>query len=140
MWRFSSSAFTGKELDAETGYGYFGARYMDHELMTGWLSVDPMADKYPNISPYAYCNWNPVKLVDPDGREFWIANNQVSKNDILSLIKRSRYEKYVSFGKDGKVTMNFGNLSQKKINKVLDKDPGLSLVNKLVSSDTLVSR
>ena len=61
--------FTGKELDEETGYGYFGARYMDHELMTMWLSVDPMADKYPSISPYAYCVWNPVKLVDPDGRD-----------------------------------------------------------------------
>ena len=44
---------------------------MDHELMTMWLSVDPMADKYPNISPYAYCTWNPVKLVDPDGRDVW---------------------------------------------------------------------
>jgi len=42
---------------------------MDHELMTMWLSVDPMADKYPSISPYAYCAWNPVKLKDPDGRE-----------------------------------------------------------------------
>ncbi len=59
--------FTGKERDKETGFGYFGARYMDHELMTMWLSVDPMADKYPSISPYAYCAWNPVKLVDPDG-------------------------------------------------------------------------
>ena len=37
--------------------------------MTMWLSVDPMADKYPSISPYAYCAWNPVKLVDPDGRD-----------------------------------------------------------------------
>ncbi len=63
--------FTGKERDEETGYGYFGARYMDHELMTMWLSVDPMADKYPGISPYAYCAWNPVKLVDPDGRD-WV--------------------------------------------------------------------
>ena len=61
--------FTGKERDAETGYGDFGARYMDHELMTMWLSVDPLADKYPSISPYAYCAWNPVKLIDPDGRE-----------------------------------------------------------------------
>lgn len=43
---------------------------MDHELTTMWLSVDPMADKYPSISPYAYCNWNPIKLVDPDGNEF----------------------------------------------------------------------
>ncbi len=32
-----------------------------------WLSVDPLADKYPNISPYAYCSWNPIKYVDPDG-------------------------------------------------------------------------
>ena len=67
---FSHCTFTGKELDEETGYGYFGARYMDHELLTGWLSVDPMADKYPSISPYSYCAWNPVKLVDPDGREW----------------------------------------------------------------------
>ena len=36
---------------SETGYSYFGARYMDHELMTMWLSVDPMAEKYPRISP-----------------------------------------------------------------------------------------
>ncbi len=36
-------------------------------MLTGWLSVDPLADKYPSISPYAYCVWNPVKLVDPDG-------------------------------------------------------------------------
>ncbi len=69
--RFQPPSFTGKERDEETGYGYFGARYMDHELMTMWLSVDPMADKYPSISPYAYCAWNPVKLVDPDGRD-WV--------------------------------------------------------------------
>ena len=62
---------TGKELDEETGYGYFGARYMDHELMTMWLSVDPMSDKYPSISPYAYCAWNPVKLVDPNGKDIY---------------------------------------------------------------------
>jgi len=43
---------------------------MDHVLTTMWLSVDPMADKYPSISPYAYCAWNPVKLVDPDGQEY----------------------------------------------------------------------
>ena len=59
--------FTGKERDEETGYGYFGARYMDHELMTMWLSVDRYADKYPFISPYAYCAWNPIRLTDPEG-------------------------------------------------------------------------
>jgi len=64
---FCISTFTGKERDSETGFSYFGARYYDSDLMTGWLSVDPLADKYPNISPYAYCAWNPIRLVDPDG-------------------------------------------------------------------------
>ena len=61
--------FTGKEKDEETGYGYFGARYMDHELMAMWLSVDPMMDKYPNISPYAYCAWSPIIAKDPNGMD-----------------------------------------------------------------------
>ena len=61
--------FTGKERDEETGFSYFGARYYDSDLSVLFLSVDPMADKYPNISPYAYCAWNPVKFVDPDGRD-----------------------------------------------------------------------
>ena len=33
-----------------------------------WLSVDPLADNYPGVSPYAYCLLNPVKNIDPDGR------------------------------------------------------------------------
>jgi len=32
------------------------------------LSVDPMSDKYPSLSPYNYCALNPLKYVDPDGR------------------------------------------------------------------------
>ena len=58
----------GKEKDYESGFHYYGARYYWGELLTGWLSVDPMMDKYPSISSYSYCAWNPVKLVDPDGR------------------------------------------------------------------------
>ena len=60
--------FSGKEKDVETGYGYFGARYYDSGLSI-WLSVDPMSDKYPSMSPYNYCANNPVILVDPDGRD-----------------------------------------------------------------------
>lgn len=60
--------FTGKGRDEETGYDYFGARYLS-SILSHWLSVDPLSDKYPSISPYAYCAWNPVKYVDPDGEE-----------------------------------------------------------------------
>lgn len=53
--------------DLLTGYGYFGARYMDYTLMTMFISVDRYASKYPFISPYAYCAWNPIRLIDPSG-------------------------------------------------------------------------
>ena len=32
-----------------------------------WLSVDPLAEKFPNMSPYAFCNNNPLYYVDPTG-------------------------------------------------------------------------
>ena len=69
------SPFTGKERDRETGFSYFGARYYDSDLSGLFLSVDPMANKYPNISPYAYCAWNPMKLVDPNG-EFGVPTHK----------------------------------------------------------------
>ncbi len=61
--------FNAKELDNETGLYYYGARYLDP---TGamWLSVDPLFEKYAGMSPYNYCMGNPVKLVDPDGRDY----------------------------------------------------------------------
>jgi len=58
--------FSAKERDSETGLSYFGSRYYSADLSI-WLSVDPMSDKYPSLSPYVYCADNPVKLVDPNG-------------------------------------------------------------------------
>ena len=62
----SSYTFSAKEKDPETGLSYFGSRYYSSDLSV-WLSVDPMAAKYPSLSPYVYCADNPVKLVDPNG-------------------------------------------------------------------------
>lgn len=59
-------SFSAKERDTETGLSYFGARYYSSDLSI-WLSVDPMSDKYPSLSPYVYCADNPVRLVDPNG-------------------------------------------------------------------------
>lgn len=33
-----------------------------------WLSIDPLAEKLPHASPYAFCLNNPVNMFDPDGR------------------------------------------------------------------------
>ena len=63
-----SHTFSAKEKDTETGLSYFGARYYSSDLSI-WLSVDPMSDKYPSLSPYAYCANDPVKLMDPNGEK-----------------------------------------------------------------------
>jgi RHS repeat-associated protein len=59
--------FNGKEQDEETGLCYYGARYYDPRTSV-WLSVDPLAEKYPEVSSYVYCHNNPVNMIDPDGR------------------------------------------------------------------------
>ena len=51
----------------------FGARYYSSDLSI-WLSVDPMSDKYPSLSPYTYCANNPIKLVDPNGEDIVITS------------------------------------------------------------------
>jgi len=62
----SRYTFSGKERDSETGYSYFGARYY-HPDLSIWLSVDPMAEERPSLSPYNYCQNNPIGRKDPTG-------------------------------------------------------------------------
>ncbi len=58
--------FTGKERDVDTGYDYFGARYYDSRIGR-WMSVDPLVEKYPGLSPYNYVANNPLLLIDKKG-------------------------------------------------------------------------
>ena len=58
--------FNGKELDRETNLSYYGARYLDMKTSL-WLSIDPLVEKFPNASPYAYCFNNPLRFTDPTG-------------------------------------------------------------------------
>ena len=84
-----SHTFSAKERDPETGLSYFGSRYYSSDLSI-WLSVDPMSDKYPSFSPYVYCANNPVKLVDPNGKEVddnfdkWKYNKTTGQLDWIS--------------------------------------------------------
>ena len=77
-----SHTFSAKEKDAETGLSYFGARYYSSDLSI-WLSVDPMSDKYPSLSPYVYCADNPVRLVDPNGEETLETDYRNYKGELL---------------------------------------------------------
>ena len=60
--------YNGKELDTEKGLNWYdyGARQYDAALGR-FTTVDPLAEKYYGVSPYAYCGNNPVRYIDPTG-------------------------------------------------------------------------
>ena len=68
--------FNAKEFDEETGMYYYGARYMDPQNSM-WLGVDPLTEKYPNLTGYCYTNNNPVKYIDPTGTD-WYRNDETA--------------------------------------------------------------
>ena len=57
----------GMYLAAHESLLDFGARFYDPATAI-FLQQDPLAEKYYNLSPYAYCANNPVNFVDSDGR------------------------------------------------------------------------
>ena len=61
--------FLGNELYTSNSLGLydFSARMYDPSLGR-FLSVDPMAEGYRHLSPYAYCAGNPAVYVDKDGQ------------------------------------------------------------------------
>ncbi len=60
--------YNGKELDRLHGLDWFdyGARHYDG-VIGSWPTMDPLAEKYYDISPYVYCLDNPIKLIDIKG-------------------------------------------------------------------------
>ncbi|MCR4738267.1 MAG: RHS repeat-associated core domain-containing protein [Bacteroidales bacterium] len=124
-----SFTFSAKEKDAETGLSYFGARYYSSDLSI-WLSVDPMSDKYPSLSPYVYCANNPIKLVDPNGEYLEVADDEDTHKDLLSIVGNTHRDRVI-FNNDGSVSVNLDGLSEEAIKK----DIGLSLIKDMVNSD-----
>ncbi len=67
--------FNGKEEQSFASLPYidYGARMYD-PCTARWLSQDPLAEKYCSVSPYAFCNNNPVNIIDPDGMDIAVFN------------------------------------------------------------------
>ena len=76
--------YNGKELDHTHGLDWYdyGARHYDSPIGR-WTTMDPLCEKYYNVSPYVYCGNNPMNAVDMDGRDYWSTNDM---NQIINFI------------------------------------------------------
>ena len=68
--------YNGKEFDMMHGlYTYdYGARQYN-PVVPSWDRMEPLYEKYYDVSPYAYCHNDPVNRVDPDGKDDYYTSN-----------------------------------------------------------------
>ena len=91
--------FTGKERDEETSYDYFGARYYDSRIGR-WLQVDPLAEKYAGWSTYNYTMNNPLRFIDPNGKN--LDDYTIDKEGYIKKIKETKDDHDVLYALDDK--------------------------------------
>jgi len=130
--RDGTFTFSAKEKDVETGLSYFGSRYYSSDLSI-WLSVDPMSDKYPSMSPYVYCANNPVKLVDPNGEEVWIVGHEW-ESAFNSLQQGTNLELSIE---DGVVKIVGGKVLNDNDQQLYDAINDNSVIAKIKASDEM---
>jgi RHS repeat-associated protein len=122
--------YIGKELDTENGLNLYD---YDKRMQDGlqFISIDPMAEKYYSVSPYAYCMGNPVNYVDLRG------------DTITTTIDGKRYywgkvgKKYGFIGTDGALYSGKNEYAKsltKALNSLRKKEVGRKLVNSLANS------
>jgi RHS repeat-associated protein len=97
--------YNGKEFDKMYGlntFDYGGRQY--NSIVPTWDRIDPLAEKYYNVSPYAYCADNPVNAVDPDGKRVK-PNGQDEYNMILGTLPQET-RSFVVFDDQGFIDKN----------------------------------
>ena len=73
---------------------FFGARTM-YAIMNRFNQMDPLCENYYSVSPYAYCNNNPVNAIDPDGRDYRLT---IDKENNRMIVTAMYYASTQDFG------------------------------------------
>ena len=128
--------YNGKELDRMHGldtYDYGARQYA--AAIGRWDRVDPLCEKYYDVSPYAYCGGNPINAIDLDGRSVWTKmakaaikiGTKVSRNGLKELGKAAIYADAVSG-----IIDDFNTVSDSKASTLERVGAGISLASEIL--------
>jgi RHS repeat-associated protein len=125
--------YNGKELEAMNGLNQYdyGARRRETGIPV-WTTMDPLAEKYYGVSPYAYIEDNPVRFVDKDGRDEWNVND---KGKIVKHIVTKKYDAFYRVNDKGErlkgqsLTFKYGTVKYSAYSIIVKENGGEKPVN-----------
>ena len=83
--------YNSKELDRMHGLNTYDYGARQHDPILGrWDRIDPLCEKYYNVSPYMYCMNNPVMFIDPDGMDYWSTNDPDQIKAFMDSMKNGK--------------------------------------------------
>ena len=131
--------YNGKEqlrfesLNLDPGLTDYGARYYA-PTFGRWASPDPLADKYYSISPYAFCNNNPVNYIDPDGRGIYSIDPD---GKISKINDDEKVHQLHLVDKDGNITGKMIELSNSEAMEFLKYEKGKEIYSYTASEGNI---
>jgi hypothetical protein len=99
---------------------------IEQSMTTRFLTIDPMARKYPEMNPYGYCANNPILFKDPNGEEIWIYYDDKEGNQ-----QKLQYTAGMEYQGDNAFVTSTVNY----LNTMNDVEAGANVLSSLINSD-----
>jgi len=114
--------FGGKEEQDEIGLAWIDITARNYDPAIGrWMNLDPLAEKYLDVSPFAYVINNPLVFIDPDGMQIRIYYNETHTKKNGKEVERRR-------------SVTLKNLSQESLDNALSKSGNNQFVSDVITS------